>query len=518
MQTEEDRDRLLALGVPAGRVTVTGNLKYESPEPARQPELEAALARLAAGRRSSSPARPWPGEEEQVLDAFARLGGGERALLVLAPRHPERWDEVDRLLAGRGLASVRRSRIWRRRPPKSGDGRSAGRCPGDSRSAGGCPGDGRGSGRLAPRQPGRARRALPHGRRRLHRRHPGAHRRAQPPGAGPLRRAGRGRALDAQLPRHGRALRPRRGLAPGGGAGELAAAWGRWLDDPAAAREEGGRAARLVEENRGAVARTLELLAPVLARVTGRAGGRVGRGGGAGGAERLMRLEAPPPPASPWQLLYGGAHRLRRRWYRERARRLPRPVVSVGNLHWGGAGKTPLVAALAAHLRDRGLAVCILSRGYASRGRGVRVVSAGEGRSWGRSSRATSRCCSPASCPGVPVVVGPDRHHAGLHALRRLTPEESGDAGRGARPHGEIRGDHHRHAAQHPGEEHGWCQSRRRAARAPALTTRTPRPRLAYPRDSTRDRRTAVAEVGGRRYQRGLPVLPVQVADAHHRA
>src|SRR5206468_5519075 len=73
-------------------------------------------------------------------------------------------------------------------------------------------------------------------------------------------------------------------------------------------------------------------------------------------------MKAPEPPSSPWQLLYGGAHRLRRRWYRTRARRLPRPVVSVGNLHWGGSGKTPLVAAIAAHLRDRGTAVCILSR------------------------------------------------------------------------------------------------------------------------------------------------------------
>ena len=45
-------------------------------------------------------------------------------------------------------------------------------------------------------------------------------------------------------------------------------------------------------------------------------------------------------------------------------------MVSVGNLHWGGSGKTPLVAAIAAHLRDRGAAVCILSRGYASAGTG----------------------------------------------------------------------------------------------------------------------------------------------------
>ena len=89
-------------------------------------------------------------------------------------------------------------------------------------------------------------------------------------------------------------------------------------------------------------------------------------------------MNAPSPPTSPWQQFYGAVHRLRRRWYRKHARHLPRPVISVGNLHWGGSGKTPLVAAIAAHLRDRGLAVCILSRGYGSAGKGVRVVSEGD--------------------------------------------------------------------------------------------------------------------------------------------
>jgi tetraacyldisaccharide 4'-kinase len=133
-------------------------------------------------------------------------------------------------------------------------------------------------------------------------------------------------------------------------------------------------------------------------------------------------MKAPPPPISPWQILYGGGHRLRGRWYRDRARRLPRPVVSVGNLHWGGSGKTPLVAAVAAHLRDRGLAVCILSRGYASQGRGVRVVSAGEGPLLGPLLGGDEPVLLAGELPGVAVVVGADRYRAGLHALRRLSP------------------------------------------------------------------------------------------------
>jgi tetraacyldisaccharide 4'-kinase len=131
-------------------------------------------------------------------------------------------------------------------------------------------------------------------------------------------------------------------------------------------------------------------------------------------------MKAPTPSSSPWQLLYGGAHRLRSRWYRSRSRHLPRPVVSIGNLHWGGTGKTPLVAAVAGHLRDRGLAVCILSRGYASRGRGVRVVSTGEGPLLGPLLAGDEPVLLAGELPGVAVVVGPERFDNGMAALRRL--------------------------------------------------------------------------------------------------
>ena len=93
----------------------------------------------------------------------------------------------------------------------------------------------------------------------------------------------------------------------------------------------------------------------------------------------LPDLTPPAPSRSPWQRLYAYLLRLRRARYRDRAHRLPRPVLSVGNLHWGGSGKTPLTAAIAGHLRDRGHTVAILSRGYKGRGKGVRIVSTGEG-------------------------------------------------------------------------------------------------------------------------------------------
>lgn len=131
-------------------------------------------------------------------------------------------------------------------------------------------------------------------------------------------------------------------------------------------------------------------------------------------------LKAPSPPRSPWQRFYGLGHRLRERWLTRRARRLPRPVVSVGNLHWGGGGKTPLVAAIAAHLRDRGVRVAILSRGYKSRGEGVRLVSRGEGPLLGPMIAGDEPVLLAGQLPGVAVVVCPDRYHAGQQALARL--------------------------------------------------------------------------------------------------
>lgn len=135
-----------------------------------------------------------------------------------------------------------------------------------------------------------------------------------------------------------------------------------------------------------------------------------------------LNLQSPPRPRSPWQRFYGLAHGLRARWYRSRCRRLPRPVVSIGNLHWGGTGKTPLTAAVAARLRDRGFAVTILSRGYGGKGKGVRVVSTGQGPLLGPTVAGDEPVLLAGELPGVGVVVAADRYEAGRHALERLEP------------------------------------------------------------------------------------------------
>lgn len=142
-----------------------------------------------------------------------------------------------------------------------------------------------------------------------------------------------------------------------------------------------------------------------------------------------MPLPPPPtPPTSPWQRLYGAAHRSRRARWGSRAARLPRPVISIGNLHWGGSGKTPLAAAIATHLCGRGEAVAILSRGYRSRGEGVRVISAGRpGRPEPRPRldpelAGDEPFLLALQLPEAAVIVCPDRAAAGRYALDHLEP------------------------------------------------------------------------------------------------
>jgi tetraacyldisaccharide 4'-kinase len=69
----------------------------------------------------------------------------------------------------------------------------------------------------------------------------------------------------------------------------------------------------------------------------------------------------------PVELLWRGVNRLRRALYRRgvfKGKRLPRPVVSVGNLAAGGTGKTPTVITIARYLARRGFRVAVLTRGY----------------------------------------------------------------------------------------------------------------------------------------------------------
>lgn len=106
MQTPEDADRIARLGAPQGRILVTGNIKYDfSPAP---PFADAArLTAFAAGRPILVAASTSEGEEQIVLEAWKNLD--PRPFLAIAPRRPERFDDVASLVERSGFSLVRRS-------------------------------------------------------------------------------------------------------------------------------------------------------------------------------------------------------------------------------------------------------------------------------------------------------------------------------------------------------------------------------------------------------------------------
>lgn len=123
------------------------------------------------------------------------------------------------------------------------------------------------------------------------------------------------------------------------------------------------------------------------------------------------------PPRSPWQRIYGGLLAVRRRRRSACAERLPVPVVSIGNLHWGGGGKTPFTIAVARHLAAAGRKVAILSRGYRRTSRGALVVSRGRGPELDVAAAGDEPFLMAVEAPGVAVVVGERRAEAGRRAL-----------------------------------------------------------------------------------------------------
>ncbi len=122
-QTAADAERMRQVG--AERVEVVGNLKFDFTP---SPEL------VEAGRRFRASLGPRPvllfastreGEEPLILDALQALDA--RTVVLIVPRHPQRFDDVARLLASRGLNFARRSALKSGSDPDFGPRHSSGR-------------------------------------------------------------------------------------------------------------------------------------------------------------------------------------------------------------------------------------------------------------------------------------------------------------------------------------------------------------------------------------------------------
>jgi tetraacyldisaccharide 4'-kinase len=123
---------------------------------------------------------------------------------------------------------------------------------------------------------------------------------------------------------------------------------------------------------------------------------------------------------------YGLGAGLRRSLYARgwlRVRKLPAPVVSVGNLTVGGTGKTPVVACLARLWSDRGRRVAILSRGYGGQSTGVVCISDGQTIYKKPPEVGEEPYWLARTLPGVAVYTGACRYAAGLAAWEEFKPD-----------------------------------------------------------------------------------------------
>jgi 3-deoxy-D-manno-octulosonic-acid transferase len=111
-RTEADADRFAGIGVPADRITVFGNIKYDLDADERPLPWAADMADLIGRRPVVVAGSTMPDEEPVVLDALSAVEvDGARPFIMLAPRHPERFDAVAGLLRERGVRFGRRSRL-----------------------------------------------------------------------------------------------------------------------------------------------------------------------------------------------------------------------------------------------------------------------------------------------------------------------------------------------------------------------------------------------------------------------
>lgn len=116
MQGEESARRIIDIGASPDRVVVTGNLKFDAlelpPRGGRGAGRVLRFFRVPPDRPVFMAASTLKGEEVPVLTAFAALRRQHpTALLVIAPRKPERWDETVTLARGEGFRVLRRSEL-----------------------------------------------------------------------------------------------------------------------------------------------------------------------------------------------------------------------------------------------------------------------------------------------------------------------------------------------------------------------------------------------------------------------
>jgi 3-deoxy-D-manno-octulosonic-acid transferase len=381
-QTEEIRERFLALGAHPDRTLTSGNFKYDftaRPAGAESPVIEwignVRPSQVWVAASTMPPVTGDADEDAAVLDAFrAAAARNPGLLLIWAPRKPEHFDAVAAKLEAAGVRFTRRSALGAVELPGVLLLDTIGELSGLFAAAdvvfmGGTLANRGGHNILEPALFGKPVIVGPH--------------------------MENFQAIADEFSRAGAVVRID---DPGG----LAVALERLLTGAETAREIGRRARACAESQRGASARAVETL-------------------------RRLYVEHVPcyRPAQPWYpclwlLARAWERGSRRRQASQRAhsRRLAVPVISIGNVTMGGTGKTPAVLLLAEFFKTGGHDPAILTRGY---GRGspgkYLTLAAGADVSTGESGDEPQIFLRSGVAP---VGIGADRSRVGALMVERF--------------------------------------------------------------------------------------------------
>jgi 3-deoxy-D-manno-octulosonic-acid transferase len=108
MQSEADAERIKQIGADSGKVLVIGNLKFDQKIPTARP----SPVRIQPGRKVITAGSTHRGEEAVIVEVFKRLREKfPDLLLILAPRHPERFGEVEGIVNAAGFDCQRRTNL-----------------------------------------------------------------------------------------------------------------------------------------------------------------------------------------------------------------------------------------------------------------------------------------------------------------------------------------------------------------------------------------------------------------------
>lgn len=387
-QSEKDRERMIAIGADAARIEVGGNLKYDF-------QISDALVPDAV-RRFLAQCQPGPliiagstreEEERPVVEAFRRVAERyEKALIIVAPRHPRRFEEAAAALAASGLPVVRRSSL---NPAPAGvelpavllldslGELSSLYSLADVVFVGGSLNGWGGHNVLEPALSGR------------------------PVVVGPTMQ---------NFAEVAEALLSERGMVRIAGEEELGPALLDLLRDRDAALAIGEHGRRVAEAQRGATARAID-------------------------AGMRLYSDAVPLAMPSWArrallsgpaMIWGAVARRRAASFSagtSSAKRLKSFTLCVGNLSAGGEGKTPVAAWLVERLCERGYRPAVLTRGYRRDSREPRIIV-------GPESEATAEQIGDEAyllrrrfrdlAIGVPMGVGADRFQAGVELEARF--------------------------------------------------------------------------------------------------